>query len=240
MVPRKVKVKPLNEQAKNVIDQVLAYEKERTDQPTTPGRADAQFAKGNKRVTFQTPSRRRGKQKSTLQSSNTVYCSNTCLPYLDLGDIGSADDILTIENNPTIAEQNINSLKTHDFAFCLGYDGRWTYSIIAHKNCNSILFVLDTKGTTREVHRDYWVYTVRLVNKLNLWVDTPSAPRLPLTKQLSLNDVQLSPAPRTHRTKQFSLDEVHFAHLLTKVCVGSRKVLPHNRKTKLEEYLEKS
>lgn len=66
---------------------------------------------------------------------------------------------------PITTPSMIDSLGKHDFAFVLRGDGKtWTYSIIANKTDDSILFVVDTFGSTKTLGRKYWLSRVRCVN----------------------------------------------------------------------------
>jgi hypothetical protein len=79
------------------------------------------------------------------------------------------------------AVENANSLKTHDFAFGLRSNGDWCYAIVAKKNAPSesrgqggevvtnyedatIIFVTDTRGSTKCIKMKHWGKMVRLVN----------------------------------------------------------------------------
>lgn len=96
---------------------------------------------------------------STGSRSNATF-----LPHLDIGDVVNPQDNSMIrEKYPSL--NDIDSLKLHDFAFILRSDGlSWTYCIIANRTADSILFAVDTDGSTKTVPRSRWSTCVRLVD----------------------------------------------------------------------------
>ena len=60
----------------------------------------------------------------------------------------------------------IDALKVHDFAFVLRSGGRdrWAYSIVAGREDDAILFVVDAGGSTKYLGRKHWASHVRMVN----------------------------------------------------------------------------
>ena len=92
--------------------------------------------------------------------------NGTFLPHLDIGDVATHQDSITIQEKSDLNE--VDSLQIHDFAFILRSDGQsWTYAIIANRQADSILFVVDTEGSTKMLSRKHWSTSVRLVNSLN-------------------------------------------------------------------------
>mmetsp|Transcript_40554 Transcript_40554/g.84860 ORF Transcript_40554/g.84860 Transcript_40554/m.84860 type:complete len:781 (+) Transcript_40554:105-2447(+) len=103
---------------------------------------------------------------SKSSSKNTALDSKNCtyLPRLDLGDTGTTRDMMMSESSKRTALEKLNSLKIHDFAFILRSDGQWTYAIIADKQDDRILFVVDADGQTKKLCKKYWSNSIRLVN----------------------------------------------------------------------------
>lgn len=99
-------------------------------------------------------SRRRSKKKKKNMNINITY-----IPHLSLGDTSCPEDMLEKST-----ESDMDSLKTHDFAFVKRCCGHYTYAIIAYKSEDEILFVLDTNGSTKTLNRRHWSRCVRLVD----------------------------------------------------------------------------
>lgn len=95
---------------------------------------------------------------------------DTYLRHLDLGDVGSPEDMLhDTPSNSTNGETHhlpdeINSLRVHDFVFIQRSDGRWTYAIIAERKEDTIRLVVDTKGCTKSLTKRNWQSSIRLVD----------------------------------------------------------------------------
>lgn len=87
---------------------------------------------------------------------------DTYLHHLDIGDIGTPQDMLQEKESDM---DKIDALQVHDFAFVLRSDGQWTYAIIADKQDYHLLFVVDTTGSTKYVLMRYWSDCIRLVNR---------------------------------------------------------------------------
>lgn len=98
-----------------------------------------------------------------------------------LGDTPQSNSHMTIAESMKHAIDSADSLKVHDFAFVLRSNGEWCYSIVAQKNSPSdsvdehgqavknyedanILFVTDTKGSTKCIKMKHWGKMIRLVN----------------------------------------------------------------------------
>lgn len=58
---------------------------------------------------------------------------------------------------------DITSLKTFDFAFVKRGDGSWTYAILAASDEGHMFFVLNNKGSTKCIKRQYWNDFIRCV-----------------------------------------------------------------------------
>lgn len=104
-------------------------------------------------------------KNKTISSHDGGY--DTFLPHLNIGDVGTSQDMVQAEPS----QYEINSLQNHDFAFIKRSDGlSWTYAIIASRTENTIRFVVDTDGSTKYVSRNHWQTHVRLVNaKKKVW-----------------------------------------------------------------------
>ena len=100
--------------------------------------------------------------------------TNTFLPNFELGDVGTPRHMLPAGACPTRAAAQLTALETHDFAFILRSDGRWTYAIIANREDDVILFVVDTVGDAKVVKRKNWATSIRLVD--------PKEARCPVTR----------------------------------------------------------
>ena len=98
-----------------------------------------------------------------------------------LGDAPLSSKHMVVPSSMRHAIENANSLKTHDFAFVLRSNGDWCYAIVAKKNAPSesrdqggevvtnyedanIIFVTDTRGSTKCIKMKHWGKMVRLVN----------------------------------------------------------------------------
>merc|ERR1712029_762603 len=85
---------------------------------------------------------------------------DTYLHHLDLGDSPSPRDMAT-NSDPG----EIDGLRTHAFAFVLRSDRSWTYAILAGREKDAMLFVVDTEGNTKNLSRDRWPTMVRPVRR---------------------------------------------------------------------------
>ncbi len=105
----------------------------------------------------------------------------TYLPHLKLGDRGSPQDMLHVKHDGTSLapssdcddddDENIKFTKAmdlmqvHDFAFVRRSDGvSWTYAIVADRRHDSILFVVDTEGSTKVLSKRLWRDSISFVN----------------------------------------------------------------------------
>lgn len=85
----------------------------------------------------------------------------TCIPHLDLGMEGSSQDM--VPYSTTI--HDIESLEKHDFAFVRRRDKvTFTYAIIAKKENDRFVFVMDEMGSVKTLERRHWLDRIRLVN----------------------------------------------------------------------------
>mmetsp|Transcript_35937 Transcript_35937/g.63047 ORF Transcript_35937/g.63047 Transcript_35937/m.63047 type:complete len:411 (+) Transcript_35937:43-1275(+) len=97
-------------------------------------------------------------------SSSSASSDHTYLPHLDLGDVGTSQDMIIESSSRSIALEKLNSLKIHDFTFILRSDGQWTYAIIADRQDNTIRFVVNTDGDAKTLSEKHWSTSIRLVN----------------------------------------------------------------------------
>ena len=98
-----------------------------------------------------------------------------------LGDVPVSSKHMIASSSMKDAIENASTLNIHDFAFVLRSNGDWCYSIVARKNPPSesmdkrgkivtdyedasILFVTDTKGSTKSIKMKHWGKMIRLVN----------------------------------------------------------------------------
>jgi hypothetical protein len=110
-------------------------------------------------------------KSSKLSKRHTTY---------ELGDTPLSNSHMVVPSSMKKAIESVDSLKMHDFAFVLRSNGEWCYSIVAKKNPPSeveengrvvknfedanILFVTDTKGSTKCIKMKHWGKMIRLVN----------------------------------------------------------------------------
>ena len=133
------------------------------------GSAETPTWKNGIPVQFWSPEGSSRKQQQPLLSTNTSNGSSTSssnhtyLPHLDLGNVGTSQDMI-IESSRSIALEKMNSLQIHDFTFVLRSDGQWTYAIIADRQDNTIRFVVDTIGDSKTLSKKHWSTSIRLVN----------------------------------------------------------------------------
>ena len=102
------------------------------------------------------------KKRRTRAWSAPPPKNKTHVRTLDLGDIGTTQHMLPADSNHSL--ETIDSLQTHDFAFVLRSDGRWTYAILADRRKRSLLFVVNTEGDRKKLRKKDWATSVRLVN----------------------------------------------------------------------------
>ena len=95
----------------------------------------------------------------TLSTSTTA--NGTYLHHLDIGDVATPQDMLQEEPKAS----DIDSLQIHDFAFILRSDGySWTYAIIADRQDDGILFVVDIERSNKMLMRKHWSTCIRVVS----------------------------------------------------------------------------
>merc|ERR1712226_162259 len=94
-----------------------------------------------------------------------------------LGDAPHSSKHMVIPTSTKSAFQNASILNVHDFAFVLRSNGEWCYAIVAKKNIPSetkqnrksdqiledahLLFVTDTKGSTKCIKMKHWGNMIR-------------------------------------------------------------------------------
>ena len=102
--------------------------------------------------------------------------------HYNLGDAPHSMKHMVIPTSSKRAFQNASMLNVHDFAFVLRSNGEWCYAIVAKKTIPSgkkhnrksdqiledahLLFVTDTKGSTKLIKMKHWGNMVRLTNDL--------------------------------------------------------------------------
>lgn len=106
--------------------------------------------------------------KDSLAPTIKPSMSSTSIPGYHLGHPAKHRSHMQIAPTSQIAINNANSLKKMDFAFVLRSNGVWTYSIVAYKPFSndgpSIMFVLDSKGSTKTLRKKNWERGIRAVN----------------------------------------------------------------------------
>ena len=125
------------------------------------------MVRGKKQQQHQDQPLHQGQQQLSTNSTGSISSATsnqTYLPHLDLGAVGTSQDMIIDSDSQPIALEEMNSLRIHDFAFILRSDGRWTYAIIAERQENTIRFVVDNHGDTKTLSRKYWLTSIRLVN----------------------------------------------------------------------------
>lgn len=105
-------------------------------------------------------------RKTQPLPSPSPLTNSTHLPELTLGDTGTSDNMV-IETSKYLTLEKVKSLRTHDFAFVQRSDGRWTYAIVAERQIDFILFVVDAKGNTKKLKRECWASAVRTTRGLD-------------------------------------------------------------------------
>ena len=86
---------------------------------------------------------------------------DTYLHHLNIGDVASSQDMI---HGACYTSSDYSSLHVHDFAFILRSNGSYTYAIIAGRSDDSIVFVVDTSGSTKTLNSRHWSQCVRFVN----------------------------------------------------------------------------
>ena len=102
------------------------------------------------------------KKRRTRAWSAPPPKNKTHVRTLDLGDVGTPPYMLPSDSGHSL--DTIDLLQTHDFAFVLRSDGRWTYAILADRRKRSLLFVVNTEGDRKKLRQKDWATSVRLVN----------------------------------------------------------------------------
>eukprot|EP01083_Nonionella_stella_P254988 875724_1 len=124
---------------------------------------------------------------SHAKASPRCTSCDTFLDHLSIGDAGSSQDMM-----PVSTPSMIQPLKKHDFAFIRRSDGRWTYAIIADRQDDHILFVVDPDGSTKNISRRKLLSGVRIVNAKQQERFTPefqdSSPSAPSTPSSTMSD----------------------------------------------------
>jgi len=97
--------------------------------------------------------------------TNATSNTNTYLHHLTIGDAPLPQDMTIHQHSDPTIHQKISELQTHDFAFVLRSDRQsWTYAIIADRQVDCMVFVMDTHGSVKVLSRRRWMDHVRLVN----------------------------------------------------------------------------
>ena len=81
-----------------------------------------------------------------MLSASITGGNGTYLHHLDAGDSTSPQYMILEE----LDQIKIDSLQIHGFLFILRSYGQWIYAIIARREENNILFVVDTTVSTKE------------------------------------------------------------------------------------------
>ena len=84
-------------------------------------------------------------------------------PSYSLGDAGKLSDMI-VDNCESSSEQNVASLRVHDFAFVRRANGNWTYAILSDKrDGDHARFVVNVKGATKIFSKKELAKHVRLI-----------------------------------------------------------------------------
>lgn len=84
----------------------------------------------------------------------------------DIGQAIRSPEHMIIEPTPERTIDAVASLRKHDFAWVKRSDGSYTYAIVACPSEDSLIFLIDLKGSTKKVSRKYWSKSVRIVSPL--------------------------------------------------------------------------
>eukprot|EP00581_Thalassiosira_minuscula_P002027 CAMPEP_0183736610 /NCGR_PEP_ID=MMETSP0737-20130205/49726_1 /TAXON_ID=385413 /ORGANISM="Thalassiosira miniscula, Strain CCMP1093" /LENGTH=299 /DNA_ID=CAMNT_0025970659 /DNA_START=108 /DNA_END=1007 /DNA_ORIENTATION=+ len=99
--------------------------------------------------------------KPSRNRENAEKVNNgTFLPHLDIGDVGAFQDMVQESSS-----SEIDDLRKHEFAFILRSNGQWTYAIVADRQDDSMLFVVDPTGSRKYISKGKWSASIRLVKK---------------------------------------------------------------------------
>ena len=108
--------------------------------------------------------------KDTSSSSNTSMDCCSMENYTgfridyDIGDEAHTPSDMIIKSTTQEAMEDADSLQKYNFAFIKRSDGSFTYAILFRRSSDSLTFVMDTNGSTKEVSRKRWSEMVRLVS----------------------------------------------------------------------------
>ena len=103
-------------------------------------------------------------RRASIESTKSSSARATYLPRLELGDVGSNDDMIA-ENDHQAALELLDSLEKHSFCFTRRSNGTYTYSIVTEKDDRSMTVEVDETGSTKSCPRKDWPANFRLVNK---------------------------------------------------------------------------
>ena len=102
------------------------------------------------------------KPKIIKHHQHSTLSFDTYLHHLNIGDVASSQDMRI--HKTYYKSSDYSSLHVHDFAFILRSNGSYTYAIIAGRSDDSIVFVVDTSGSTKTLNSRHWSQCVRFVN----------------------------------------------------------------------------
>ena len=103
-------------------------------------------------------------RRASIESTKSSSARATYLPRLELGDVGSNDDMIA-ENDHQAALELLDSLEKHSFCFTRRSNGTYTYSIVTEKDDRSMTVEVDETGSTKSCTRKDWPANFRLVNR---------------------------------------------------------------------------
>jgi len=84
----------------------------------------------------------------------------------NLGDEGLRRDMVK-DKDKEVARMRISSLKAEDGAFIRRTTGKWTYAKVKNVASDSIVFVVNTNGSSKAYNVKYWVSHIRTLKALN-------------------------------------------------------------------------
>lgn len=131
--------------------------------------------------------RARSSRSKNNDSFSNIPSHDTYLHHLSIGDVGAPSDMCSTQEEANFSE--IDRLQVHDFAFVLrSADKTWTYAIIADRDEDSILFVMDTTGSIKLLLRKNWSACVRLVNNTHQ-LKLKRTTSLPTEVEININQI---------------------------------------------------
>mmetsp|Transcript_34166 Transcript_34166/g.69807 ORF Transcript_34166/g.69807 Transcript_34166/m.69807 type:complete len:184 (+) Transcript_34166:679-1230(+) len=100
--------------------------------------------------------KRRERKKEEKKSSSN--------PSFNIGDEGKRRDMIK-DDDKDVALKRIAALQPDDGAFIRRTDGKWTYATVKKMESDSILFIVNPNGSSKDYKKKYWVSHVRVLNK---------------------------------------------------------------------------